>query len=300
MQIAVEMGDTTSLARSDARVIDGVAYEIWREVDSFADADPQAGVYVCDRASGRITFAPQLRESDGGQLAEAPSFIGRVPPAGKKIAASYATGGGSAGNVVAGSLTTLKDQVAGAALAVTNPAAASGGRSGETLANALARGPREFHSLQRAVTARDFELIACRNASVARARAYPKHELWNTRTRHGRGTAGAGVSGVGSAYDRCRHGGSLQAIQTADTLESIRTTVDERRPLGIVCEVDWVRYKTVKVKADVVVARGENAAAVQGRIIERLHALINPLPSPTRAAGASDGRFTSPTLPVSS
>ena len=99
--------------------------------------------------------------------------------AGKRIRVGYATGGGPTGNVIAGSLSTLKDQVAGATLQVTNTDAATGGRSTETLENALLRGPREFHALQRAVTARDYELIATKHPAVARARAYPKHELWN-------------------------------------------------------------------------------------------------------------------------
>jgi hypothetical protein len=289
--VAVEMGDGSSISRSDALVVDGVAYEIWHEVDSFADADPQAPAYVCDRASGKISFAPALRESDGDALAESPVFVARVPASGKKIVASYATGGGSAGNVVAGTLTTLKDQVTGASLAVMNHAAASGGRSGETLENALVRGPREFHSLQRAVTARDFELIACRNANVARARAYPKHELWNYAEP---GTVAVLLVPEYLEPEQRATGAvtaaALQLLQTAETLERIRATVDERRPLGIVCEVDWVRYKTVKVKAGVVVARGENAAAVQVRIVEKLHSLINPLPTP----GSQGWRFGRP------
>jgi hypothetical protein len=177
-------------------------------------------------------------------------------------------------------LTTLKDQIGGAALQVTNAAAATGGRSTESVENALLRGPRDFHQSQRAVTARDFETIACDHPAVARARAYPKHELWNYAAP---GTVALllvpeylelPARGDGAVTAK-----ALQSVQTEDAQQGIAGTIDSRRPLGIVCAVDWVRYKTVKVQADVVVARGENAAAVHDRLVHRLHALINPLPS---------------------
>ena len=62
---------------------------------------------------------------------------------------------------------------------ITNPEAATGGRSAETLGNALLRGPQELHSLDRAVTARDFELVAMRSSgTVNRAKAFTRAALW--------------------------------------------------------------------------------------------------------------------------
>ena len=278
--VAVELGDAPGVNRTNARVVDGIAYEIWHEVESFADAEPDAPAYVCDHVAGTISFAPRLRRSDDAGLAEAPEFLCRVPAAGKRIRVGYATGGGPTGNVVAGSLSTLKDQVAGATLQVTNTDAATGGRSTETLENALLRGPREFHALQRAVTARDYELIATKHPAVARARAYPKHELWNYADP---GTV-ALLLVPEYLEQSARDTGAvtapaLESVETEDTRASISETIDRRRPLGITCAVDWVRYKTVKVQANVVVALGENAPAVQGRIARKLHALINPLPT---------------------
>ena len=61
----------------------------------------------------------------------------------------------------------------------TNPEPATGGRDTETVQNALVRGPQELHSLQRAVTASDFELLALRSSgAVARAKAFTKAMLW--------------------------------------------------------------------------------------------------------------------------
>jgi hypothetical protein len=288
--VAVELSDDASLSRADARVVDAVAYEIWSEVDDFAVAAPDSASYICDRVSGTITFAPRMRARDAsGDLNEAGGLLARVPAVGKKICVSYATGGGPAGNVVAGSLATIKDQVAGAALKVANNEPATGGRTVESLANALLRGPREFHSLQRAVTARDFETIALKDANVARARAYPKRDLWNYAAP---GTVAVllvpqyllpeeRTSGAVTAE-------ALQSVEKDDTIANIGATIDRARPLGVVCEIDWVRYKNVRVRADVFVARGENPSAVHDRLMTKLHTLINPLPTPTSAGWKFD------------
>src|SRR5262249_47315289 len=159
-----------------ARQHEGKTYRVWQEVEQFTDVDPAAPVYVVDRLTGTITFAPAVRQRRGGggppppppapPAAPPPRRGGRprYPPAG---------GGGAAGNVAPGTLPALKDAVAGLpGLGVTTPAPATGGRAAETLQNALVRGPQELHSLERAVTARDFQLVAQRSGAVARARAF--------------------------------------------------------------------------------------------------------------------------------
>src|SRR6185312_9205509 len=156
---------------------EGKAYRIWREVDSFAEVGPDRFVYVVDRASGTITFAPAMRQLGKEGLEEAPRSLGEAPAAGREIRLWYRRGGGPEGNVAAGLLATLKDPIPG--LQVTNPEAATGGRAAETLENALVRGPQELHSLRRAVTARDFELLALRiSGAVARTRAFTLASLW--------------------------------------------------------------------------------------------------------------------------
>ncbi len=103
--------------------------------------------------------------------------LGEIPPAGMEIRAWYRCGGGEAGNVAACTLTVLKDSINN--LSVANPQACSGGQEAETRENALVRGPQELHSLERAVTARDFELRAHYGSqSVARAYAFTQAEVW--------------------------------------------------------------------------------------------------------------------------
>ena len=78
---------------------------------------------------------------------------------------------------------------------------------------------------------------------------------------------------------------SLKAHETANALANVQQALDERRPLGTTCMVNWVHYKEVRVEARAVVHRGENAEAVQARVLKRLHQSINPLPSALPSPG---------------
>ena len=138
-----------------AREHDGQAYLIWREVDDFSDLSGSRLVYVADRMAGRITFALALHlQDEKAHLQPSAESLADVPKLGRQIRLWYCSGGGLAGNVAAYTLTSLKDPIPGVEVINSEPAA--GGRDAETLENALVRGPQELHSLQRAVTARDF------------------------------------------------------------------------------------------------------------------------------------------------
>ena len=59
------------------------------------------------------------------------------------------------------------------------PAAATGGRDRETLENAMIRGPQSIHTLDRVVTARDYEQFAvAASGGVSRARAVTRADAW--------------------------------------------------------------------------------------------------------------------------
>ena len=64
-------------------LIDG---EVWNEVDTFENRNPDEPVYVLDRTAGTVLFG------DGKH--------GRKPPSGSRITATYRTGGGSTGNIL--------------------------------------------------------------------------------------------------------------------------------------------------------------------------------------------------------
>ena len=278
---AEEMGE-----RVQAIAVEGRSFRIWRRVENFTEGGADSFSYLVDRVSGRITFAPAVHAvRDDGQLDPATATLARVPAPNRQIRLWYRHGGGEDGNVAANTLVVLRDAIRG--LQVTNPEPATGGAAAETVANAMLRGPEEMHSLRRAVTARDFEAVALHSsAAVARAKAFTQAELWTF--------AQAGtvevliVPKLGNIDQRgggAVTGDTLRAQEVSGVRQQILAALDERRPLGTACLVNWVRYKTVQVKVRVVVHRGEDADAVQARVLARLQLTINPLPTSLQATG---------------
>ncbi|WP_027345348.1 putative baseplate assembly protein [Hamadaea tsunoensis] len=285
-----------------AREHDGRTFEIWRPVPSFAGVGAQAKVYMVDRSSGTVTFAPALdlrptgpapargvasvaspAASDGGGLVT----LAAVPPAGRQVRLWYRSGGGPTGNVAAGTLTTLRDAVAG--VKVTNTEPARGGRAMEGLESALVRGPYEFFAQQRAITARDFEILAAGSGAVARARAFTRAAVY-TFARPGE----VEVVLVPAVPDEMRPGGRLPVAllrqhEVEDARRRTESDLDERRSLGTSVRATWARYKAVSIEATVVVRREEDAEAVARRINDRLYQTLSPLPTAINPAGWAFG-----------
>jgi hypothetical protein len=268
----------------------GKSYRIWREVENFTDLGPDRFVYVAERTTGTIAFAPAVSmRIEEGPLEPVPRALAEVPAAGRRILLWYFRGGGPEGNVSAKTLDTLKKPIPGV-LSVTNPAAATGGRAAESMENALVRGPQELHSLKRAVTASDFELVALRYpGAIDRARAYTKAELWKHASP---GTVEvllvphlpeAAQGRVAVTFEM------LRERQTEEARRTIQAALDERKPLGTVCHVAWSRYKMVRAEGRVVTHREENTKSVEKRVLERLHTIISPLRTPLQPSGWAFG-----------
>jgi hypothetical protein len=283
LDLVVGIEATTDELDERARALQyqGKAYRVWQEVENFISLGTDTCVYLADRMTGTITFAPAARMlGENGHLEEAARPLAALPAAGREIRLWYRRGGGPC-KVDAHTLRTLKDPIGG--LQVTNPKPATGGRAAETLENALLRGPQDLHSLQRAVTARDFELVALRSSgAVTRARALTKAGLW----RHAQ-PGSVEVLLVPHLSEGEREGPvtaqRLHEHETEVARQQILSALEERRPLGTTCEVNWTRYKTVKVQARFVVHPEEDPGAVEKRIIDRLHRTINPLPTGTHS-----------------
>jgi hypothetical protein len=76
---------------------------------------------------------------------------------------------------------------------------------------------------------------------------------------------------------------TLQALlerRAEATRGAVQRSLEARRPLGTKLTVGWARYKKVSVSASVVVDPEEDRNAVQRRIVDRLHDVINPLSTP--------------------
>jgi hypothetical protein len=263
---------------------EGRSFRVWQEVDSFIRADADSAVYVVDRLSGTITFAPSARLSVNGSIEDAEHPMAAVPAAGREIRLWYRRGGGAGGNLASGTLTVLKDTVGG--VRVTNPSAATGGRDAESLENALVRGPQELLSVEAAVRAEDYEALARHSSSsVSRAKALTRASVW----RHGApGTVDVllvpSLPGTDDPTERAT-ASSLRERETDLVREQVLDALDERRPLGTTCFVNWTRYKTVRVAARVVVRREEDPDAVRTRVQQRLYQTITPVPTPRNRAG---------------
>jgi Baseplate J-like protein len=284
LDVGVEAG-AEEIGSARSRQVGSKVFRMWEEVENFAEPGDDLHVYVADRASGTITFAPAVQSYAAGGAPERPEALGAIPPAGREVRVWYRRGGGPSGNVAAGTLTSMKDPIAG--VEVTNPLAATGGRDGESLANALLRGPQELHSLKRAVTARDFEQVAASSGAVARARAFTKRQVWSYASP---GTVQ--ILLVPDVPDAQRGGAggaltleTLRAHETEDARRAIESALNERRPLGTAVQVNWIGYKVVRVRTRVIVYRGEDRGAIAGRVLERINQYINPLPTPLQPTG---------------
>uniref|UniRef100_UPI00359487AA putative baseplate assembly protein n=1 Tax=Desulfococcus sp. TaxID=2025834 RepID=UPI00359487AA len=266
----------------------GKSFRIWREVENFSTTGDDRFVYMVDRMTGAVIFAPALRRrTSEGMLESEAAALAEFPGANREIRVWYQCGGGAGGNVMANTLTTLKDPIPG--MTVTNPLPATGGRQAESLENAMRRGPQELHTLQRAVTARDFEHIARRSSgAVDRAHAFTKAMLW-TYARPGTVEVLLVPHIPGQIRDRVSMG-DLRAHETPEALDQIQRALDERKPLGTACIVKWAHCKPVKVRARLSVYREEDPAAVRERVLDRLFRTITPLSTTPEGNGWPFGR----------
>ncbi len=118
----------------------------WSPVEDFLDSAPSDRHYVLNRTLGIVRFG------DGDN--------GAIPPSGQdNVRATYTTGGGSDGNVDAGTITELKSSIA-LVDSVTNPTPADGGADIESTDALVDRSTNRLKHRDRAVTASDYERVA--------------------------------------------------------------------------------------------------------------------------------------------
>jgi uncharacterized phage protein gp47/JayE len=160
--------DTTPSGVSSTLVVRVAGVE-WTEVSAFHDQSADARVYtvqISDDSSVTVTFG------DGERGA-------RLPTGTQNVTATYRTGIGSTGNVSASSLSVLQSRPTGIR-EVTNPLAASGGTDPEAQDQARLHAPLRVRTLDRIVSARDYEDFALSVVGIAKAQAVP---LWQGEHR---------------------------------------------------------------------------------------------------------------------
>ncbi|QUQ65633.1 putative baseplate assembly protein [Kutzneria sp. CA-103260] len=131
----------------------------WTEVSDFLSSGPADTVYTVDSSTGTVTFGDGVR--------------GLIPAVDAEIVAvSYRFGGGAAGNVPAGAISTLLGTLPGVD-SVTNNRAAAGGSEQQSLDDLKRDAPALLRHQQRAVTAADYAALAKQVGGVADAIALP-------------------------------------------------------------------------------------------------------------------------------
>ncbi|WP_438829695.1 putative baseplate assembly protein [Alkalispirochaeta alkalica] len=158
--IRSEEGDD-AIRESDGNA-SGQVWIRYHAVDNFYASTPKSRHYIVDYRNNRIHFGDGLR--------------GMIPPRGKHNirAEGLCVGGGVRGNVGSHTIRTLRESVPFLA-GCDNRFPAEGGSDLESLESLKKRASGLFKSLNRAVTAEDYEWLAREaSASVARAKCLPR------------------------------------------------------------------------------------------------------------------------------
>jgi hypothetical protein len=199
-------------------------------------------------------FTVQVDADDRATVVFGDRTFGAVPAQGATITATYRVGGGAAGNVPVGSVTTIVNapQLAVLGATATNPVAGTGGAEREDIDHAVKHAPAVFRSLRRAVTAADYEQIALSFKGVGKVRAVATG--WNEVTLFVAPQGGGKVSDV------------LEA--------NLKGYFEDKRMLSQIVEIADVDYIPIFVTAEVAVESfyvpGDVVAQVQAAAAELL------------------------------
>ncbi|MFF1380461.1 baseplate J/gp47 family protein [Streptomyces sp. NPDC058308] len=183
--------------------------------------------------AGQRDYRVEIDDADRATVVFGDGTFGAIPPQAAAIRATYRVGGGSAGNVPAGAVTTIvgAPQLALLGATVSNPAPATGGAEREDIAHAVQHAPAVFRSLRRAVTAADYEALALSFKGVGKVRA--EATGWNQVTLH--------VAPQG--------GGKVSDVLEAD----LKGFFEDKRMLSQLIEVSDVDYVPIRVTAELAV-----------------------------------------------
>ncbi|WP_405864074.1 putative baseplate assembly protein [Streptomyces sp. NBC_00005] len=242
------------------------AWVLWEEREDLDASGPTDRHLAVDPLRGRVLFG------DGTH--------GRVPPVGAAIVADLCrTGGGSAGNVGAHTVS----QVLGAAAGIEeagNPVPAEGGADVETFAQLLGRAPATLRARGRAVTAGDYEALArAASPSVARVRAFPG------RGADGRPTPGQ-VTLVVVPFS-----GQQRPSPSFGLCEAVRRSVAALAPAGLAEAVTVIgpAYLDVGVDATLVPRDPTRSGGVEQAARHALLAFFDPIRGGPDGAGLEPG-----------
>lgn len=250
----------------------------WEEVSDFSSSTGVDRHYTIDSQTGELRFGPAIPQPDG-QVKR----YGALPAKGAMIVMSqYRFGGGQAGNVTARTINILKEALPYVAR-IVNRFPATGGQNAESLENAKMRVPHHMRSLQRAVTAADYEYLAREAApeSIGRVEC-----LQPPLTQRGE-----------NVILIVPHIPVLQGFISPESLElsesvrqRIQAYLDERRLLSTRLEVTTPSYHWVETQVQIRVSQHADSAQVSLAVEQTLFKFVNPLTGGIDGKGWTIGR----------
>jgi predicted phage baseplate assembly protein len=240
----------------------GSGYATWHRIDDLALAGRNDAVFALDVEAGTITFGDGVR--------------GRVPDAGRRIrAATCRIGGGSDGNIPAGSLTRAENpigidgRVVTAKLKVAQPLATDGGADAERLEDAERRIPALFRDRDRAVTTEDYKRLTADTPGVrtGRVEVMPGFKPQQRRPN---------VPGVVTVMALPFKDGNAAPAPRPDRtfLETVFNQLDPRRPLTTELYVVGCEYVAVGVGVAVTIRDGFGRDAVLQAVQDALRLFL--------------------------
>jgi predicted phage baseplate assembly protein len=236
--------------------ITGEPPETWLLVDDFLGSGSDDPHYTLNVATGEVKFG------DGTH--------GRIPVAGATIVASeYRFGGGAAGNIGAGQISSLQTPVTGIE-SVTNERPAVGGRDEQSVDDLKAQAPHELRRRNRAVTPEDFKSLALEAGGIAKATAlalaHPDHP----------GIEVPGAVTVVVVPDSK----DMPPQPSPDLIRQVCAYLDNYRLLTTELFVKGPVYQAITVTARVAAQPYAAFDAVERAILKALDAYLSPLGDP--------------------
>lgn len=245
-------------------------WELWHRVDTFANHGPDERIFVVDAVSGTVRFGPLIRQNDGSTRT-----FGATPEPGATVRIpEYRTGGGSEGNLDSGELRILRTSIPFVSR-VENVVPAVGGVDAEELEDLKARAAINVRARDRAVSASDFELLVQQaSPSLVRTKCLSGQEL---------GSPGTVLVLVVPDVPQGRV--PFQVLRPRqETLDTVRSFIDERRLVGTTVRIEPPRYMGVSVAARIVLESGADRDTVLQAADAAIAHFVHPL------TGGYDGR----------
>ena len=219
----------------------------WCVVNDLDASQPDDEHYIIDLATGTIRFGDGLH--------------GAIPPKNVNIHVTYRNGGGTQGNIKAGTINeVVKSQ--GVEITATNPFPASGGKDAEDIEQAFIRFRKDLMIPYTAVTADDYEEIvkATPGLRVARAKARLSSEHENEVI----------VVVIPFSF-------SQKPLPSEGFKRTVCEHLDRHRLITtrlIIRDPDYVR---VSVSAEITMMTGYQAEQLKGRIQQELNSFLSPI-----------------------